>query len=368
MSRDKEWFELPRPAAVARLVEIRNELRAKNLHDTEDPPHPQGPATVPAEAKIGRTANGEFNDLPLPDDGQQRRAVRPQRAVVRDVSRRRQPDEPEPADDQPGAVHPRQVSAGHDPQRDGGGLDPVPDPRLVPAPAGHDGQRPRDSAEGRRPVAGAARCALPKTPVDPQKRPDPKRPPAYVNDNSHWWDGSQIYGSTPAVQATLRTGEKGKVKVGDDCRLGLDPVTGLEVTGMTENAWVALSLLHGLFALEHNAVCDRLAQEFPTLGRSAALHEGPPDRQRADGEDPHRGVDAGDPAASAHGPGAAHQLVRAGARTPEGVSRPAGQRVPERHPRFADRPPHRAVFADRRVRGRLPHARAAAGRFHPVVG
>jgi hypothetical protein len=32
---------------------------------------------------------------------------------------------------------------------------------------------------------------------------------------------------------------------------------------MTENAWVALSLLHGLFALEHNAVCDRLAKEFP---------------------------------------------------------------------------------------------------------
>ena len=27
---------------------------------------------------------------------------------------------------------------------------------------------------------------------------------------------------------------------------------------MTENAWVALSLLHGLFALEHNAICDRL--------------------------------------------------------------------------------------------------------------
>ena len=40
-------------------------------------------------------------------------------------------------------------------------------------------------------------------------------------------------------------------------------MTGLEVTGMTENAWVALSLLHGLFALEHNAVCDRLAKEFP---------------------------------------------------------------------------------------------------------
>src|SRR5688572_1421748 len=66
MSRDKEWFELPRPAAAGRLVEIRNELRAKNLHDTEDPPLPQNPATIPDEAKAGRTASGEFNDLKCP--------------------------------------------------------------------------------------------------------------------------------------------------------------------------------------------------------------------------------------------------------------------------------------------------------------
>ena len=50
---------------------------------------------------------------------------------------------------------------------------------------------------------------------------------------------------------------------------------------MTENGWVALSLLHGLFALEHNAICDRLAQEFPTwddqrLFRKARLVDQPP--------------------------------------------------------------------------------------------
>ena len=37
ISRDKQWYELPRPAAMAKLVEVRNELRAKNLHDTEEP-------------------------------------------------------------------------------------------------------------------------------------------------------------------------------------------------------------------------------------------------------------------------------------------------------------------------------------------
>ena len=64
MSRDKEWFELPQPAAVSRLVEIRNELRAKNLHDTEASAS-TGPGSVPAEAR-GSRLNGEFNDLQCP--------------------------------------------------------------------------------------------------------------------------------------------------------------------------------------------------------------------------------------------------------------------------------------------------------------
>ena len=40
------------------------------------------------------------------------------------------------------------------------------------------------------------------------------------------------------------------------------PVTGLEITGFTENSWVGLSLLHSLFALEHNAICDRLKNDY----------------------------------------------------------------------------------------------------------
>ena len=31
-----------------------------------------------------------------------------------------------------------------------------------------------------------------------------------------------------------------------------------QITGFTENVWVGLSLLHALFALEHNAICDKL--------------------------------------------------------------------------------------------------------------
>ena len=118
---------------------------------------------------------------------------------------------------------------------------------VRPATAGTSG---RCGCRGRRPIS--------------PKVADSTRPPAYVNENSHWWDGSQVYGCTTSVQASLRAGRDGKVLVGADGRLGVDPVTGLEITGFTENTWIGQSLLHGIFALEHNAICDRLKRDYPT--------------------------------------------------------------------------------------------------------
>ena len=56
MSREREWFELPRGVAAGKLIEIRNELRQKNLYDTEDPPHPatSTPDAAP-EPAVSRT-------------------------------------------------------------------------------------------------------------------------------------------------------------------------------------------------------------------------------------------------------------------------------------------------------------------------
>jgi hypothetical protein len=105
---------------------------------------------------------------------------------------------------------------------------------------------------------------VPVTPADPPKVTGSTRPPAYTNDNTHWWDGSQVYGSTTAIQATLRLGRDGKVMVGADGRLGVDPATGLEITGFTENSWIGQSLLHAVFALEHNAICDELKKHNPS--------------------------------------------------------------------------------------------------------
>src|SRR5580765_6581416 len=66
MASDREWYQLPIPAAMARLIEIRNELRQKNLHDTEEPPfeHSQGP--ISPDVRTARTNDGEFNDLGCP--------------------------------------------------------------------------------------------------------------------------------------------------------------------------------------------------------------------------------------------------------------------------------------------------------------
>jgi hypothetical protein len=51
--------------------------------------------------------------------------------------------------------------------------------------------------------------------------------------------------------------------VQDDGRLFFDETAGTDITGSRDNLWVGLTLLHGLFAREHNAVCDMLRAEHP---------------------------------------------------------------------------------------------------------
>jgi hypothetical protein len=89
--------------------------------------------------------------------------------------------------------------------------------------------------------------------------------PVFRNVETHWWDGSQIYGSGKERQAEVRTFVDGKVKVGGDGRLPRSDIPGIDLTGMRENWWVGVGLLHTLFAREHNAVCDALKKEHPSF-------------------------------------------------------------------------------------------------------
>jgi hypothetical protein len=101
-------------------------------------------------------------------------------------------------------------------------------------------------------------------------RPDPTRPPGsgdlpptYVNTETHWWDGSQIYGSGAEQQALLRAHRDGKLRLEPN---GLPPRPGEPDRDPTRvpGFWLGLALMQHLFALEHNAICDRLRADYPS--------------------------------------------------------------------------------------------------------
>ncbi|MFZ5756693.1 MAG: peroxidase family protein [Pseudomonadota bacterium] len=101
-------------------------------------------------------------------------------------------------------------------------------------------------------------------------QPDPTRtgaeagqPATYRNVNTHWWDGSQLYGSSKTTNDKVRSFVDGKLKVDGDGTLPTDFFSGVPVTGFSDNWWVGLSMMHQLFTLEHNAIATMLKQKYP---------------------------------------------------------------------------------------------------------
>ena len=98
----------------------------------------------------------------------------------------------------------------------------------------------------------------------PDPTPDGWGPPTFVTQDSHWWDASQLYGSTPGFANAIR-GERGRLLIDDQ---GLPPEAAaqyLDLRGAAGNFWVGLAILHSLFMREHNAICARLEAEYPSL-------------------------------------------------------------------------------------------------------
>ena len=56
-------------------------------------------------------------------------------------------------------------------------------------------------------------------------------PPAYQNHVTHWWDGSQLYGSDQQTHDRVRSFAEGKLKVDDEGFLPVDPKTNIDITG-----------------------------------------------------------------------------------------------------------------------------------------
>jgi 2,4-dienoyl-CoA reductase-like NADH-dependent reductase (Old Yellow Enzyme family) len=260
--RDREWHQLPRVLSMFRLVEIRDELREKNLHDTEEPPLEKRdvPADLDPAIRESRSTDGSDNDLQYPRMGSVGcrfgrnvpvEHTRPDtanllvpnpRTVSRDLMTR---DQFQPATIlnllaaawiqfmvHDWFVHKRSKTDFVD----------------IPTAAGDDW--------------GAASIRVPASVPEPAP-PGSTRPPAYSNLNSHWWDASQIYGCDREMAAKLRTHSHGKLRIEPTGLLPVDPETGVHFSGFSDNWWIGLAMLHTLFTLEHNYICDLLAQQQP---------------------------------------------------------------------------------------------------------
>ncbi|MDT7604265.1 MAG: hypothetical protein QOF61_2262 [Acidobacteriota bacterium] len=266
------WHRLPTPLGALNLLAFRDVLREKNLYDTStdeadiQPPSPPSPRVF-----YTRTADGSYNDLDNPSMGcagarfgrnvPLENTYPEEGAAIfspspRVVSRRLMTRETFVP-----ATTLNLLAAAwiqfqiHDWFSHGG--DPVNDDFILDL----EKDDPWDDKETDPLKKG--RMYIARTDADPTRCPaDAGRPPTYVNKDSHWWDASGVYGSDEKTAAKLRSGVDGKLKV-ENGRLPIDPETGITISGFTDNWWIGLALLHTLFSLEHNAICDSLRLEYP---------------------------------------------------------------------------------------------------------
>eukprot|EP01006_Ploeotia_vitrea_P050685 TRINITY_DN67485_c4_g6_i1.p1 TRINITY_DN67485_c4_g6~~TRINITY_DN67485_c4_g6_i1.p1 ORF type:complete len:866 (+),score=98.68 TRINITY_DN67485_c4_g6_i1:38-2635(+) len=85
-----------------------------------------------------------------------------------------------------------------------------------------------------------------------------------LNEETHWWDASQLYGSSQEEQDRVKDGMyiKSTLVNGEQFleRDAEGPITGLAV-----NWWTGLEIMHTIFVREHNHVADRIKAENPSL-------------------------------------------------------------------------------------------------------
>ena len=340
VDRRRGWYTLPWPLGCSSLLGLRFRLRAANLYDSG-----RGPLDVPpagderhADHLTARTLDGTYNDLEDPLMGalgsRFGRNVPLEHAFP-------EPDdrllEPNPRRVSLRAADARRVQAGDDPQPARRRVDPVRGARLV---------QPRPERD-REPVARSTLATddpgreqpmeIQRTRTRSERRSDRA---ADLRHRRHALVGRLAdLRQRPGVRA--RDPQRARAAgCGIDAERAAARARSRRTStsrGVAGNFWVGLALLHALFMLEHNAICDRLHAEHPELDDHDALREGAPRQRGADGEDPHRRLDAGDHRPPDDRARAARELVRAPRRAAStSASAAARARGAPRHPGLAE--------------------------------
>jgi hypothetical protein len=269
VNRFLPWHRLPvLSLQLMQLSLFRQVLRKENLIDTErTPAPPEGDPVpeppIPEEVLTARTYDGTFNDLSRPEMG------RVGSAFGRNLVPQYLPhllDTPNPV-----LVSRELLYRDH--------FIPARSLNILAAAwiqfQVHDwvqhGRYPlgqNDIAvalpEGRlwRNTVGGPEEPIMRIPSDIplNEAPPGSRTPSLVfgNTTSHWWDGSEVYGTNEEKARKLRDGARLRLEKG----YLPEDIDGFEVTGFNESWWLGLSMMHTLFAREHNAVCEALRSAY----------------------------------------------------------------------------------------------------------
>ncbi len=275
LNRRIPWFRMPFVLSVFNLLSLQRGLRRNNLFATVDSKLPV-PEPGDHDVRTMRTADGSFNDLAEPAMGmagarfgrnvdlkhaygeQADTLLKPNPRVISNELLARKAFLPVPHLNLLTAAwlqfmtHDWFSHGDNDPQR-----------RIeVPLPPGDNWEGGATNSPGHMSVHA--------TLDDPLRTDtDEGMPATYRNHVTHWWDASQVYGSTEARIKQMRTDTAGRLLADGmlyldrDKLLGLDGREGVELAGFNESWWLGLSVMTNLFVREHNAIAAHLRVDYP---------------------------------------------------------------------------------------------------------